>query len=202
MCGDSSQQDENYQEQADFAKQMTAENATVFGQQQGILASLNAGFSKIIAAGPSQMGYSKDELNNLNTTVDENVGQNMTKASQALGNNQAAMGGGDTFIPSGVKEQENEELAETGAQTDSTLKSQVLQSGYAEGNSNYNNAVAGEEGVATALNPVGYGSTTVSAGGSAANEANAIAASASSPFTAVMGALGGIGGIAAGKLIK
>lgn len=202
MCGDSSQQDENYQEQAAFATQMQAENSTVFGQQQSILSSLNAGFSKIIAAGPSQQGYSPDELNSLNTSVDENVGQDNTKASQELGNMQAARGGGNTFIPSGVDSAEQETLAETGAQTDASLKSQVLQSGYAQGNANYNAAVGGEEGVAADLNPDAYGNTTVSAGSSAGSEANAIAASANSPFTAVMGALGGIAGAATGQILK
>jgi hypothetical protein len=202
MCGETSAQDANYAEQASFATQMQAENTTVFGQQQSILSNLNAGFSKIIAAGPSQQGYSADELNTLNTSVDENVGANMTKASQALGNGQAAQGGGDTFIPSGVAEQQKEELAATGASTDSTLKSQVLQSGYAQGNADYNNAISGEEGVASDLNPVGYSGATTGALSSAGNEANQIAASANSPFTAVMGALGGVAGAAAGQLLK
>jgi hypothetical protein len=197
MCGDTSSQDQNYQEQADFAKQMITENSTVFGEQQSILTGLNAGFSKIIAAGPSQTGFSADQKNNLDTQVTESVAGNNAKAAKALGNNQAAMGGGDTFIPSGVKAQQNEQLAATALSTDSSLHSQVLQADYAQGNTNYNNAVTGEEGVANMLNPVGYSGATTSADTGAANEANAIAASASAPFTAVMGALGGVAGAAA-----
>lgn len=198
MCGSTSSQDANYQQQADFAKQMMTENSTVFGQQQSILSGLNSGFQKIVAAGPSQTGFSADQKNNLDTQVTESVAGNNAKAAKALGENQAAMGGGDTFIPSGVKEQQSEQLAETALATDSSLHSQVLQADYAQGNTNYNDAVAGELGVASQLNPVGFSGATTSANSSAGNEANAIAASANSPFTAVMGALGGIAGTAAG----
>jgi hypothetical protein len=200
MCGSSSQQDENYAEQAAFAKQMQAENSTVFGQQQGILSSLNAGFQKIIDAGPSQQGFSADQKNDLDTQATEAVARNMTMDKQALGNGQAAQGGGDTFIPSGVTDQQNEELAATGASTDSTLHSQILQDDYTQGNTNYNNAVTGQTNVAGMLNPVGYSTATSTAGSNAGNEANAIAASANSPFTAVMGALGAVGGAAIGKM--
>jgi hypothetical protein len=201
MCGNSSQQDENYQEQADFAKQMVTENSTVFGQQQSILSGLNSGFQKIIAAGPSQTGFSADQKNNLDTMATESVAGNNAKAAKALGEGQAAEGGGDTFIPSGVKDQQKEELAATALSTDSSLHSQILQADYTQGNQNYNAAVAGEEGVASDLNPVGYSGATTGATGGAANEANAIAASANSPFTAVMGALGGVVGSAAGAYI-
>ena len=200
MCGSTSQQDENYAEQAAFAKQMVAENATVFGQQQGILSSLNAGFSKIIAAGPSQLGFSADQKDDLDTQATESVATNMTMAKQALGNGQAAQGGGDTFIPSGVTQQQNEQLAATGASTDANLHSQILQADYNTGNTNYNNAVGGQLGVASQLNPVGYSGATTSANVGAGNEANEIAAAANSPFTAVMGALGGVAGAAIGKM--
>jgi hypothetical protein len=197
MCGDVSQQDQTYQQQADFSKQMMTENATVFGKQQSILDNLNAGFSKIVAAGPSQKGFSADEQNILDTTATESVAANMSKASKALGEGQAAQGGGDTFIPSGVADQQREQLAATGAATDSTLHSQILEDNYAAGRTNYQNAVQGELGVSTQLNPVGYSDATTSANSGQANEANAIAASANSPFTAVMGALGGVAGAAA-----
>lgn len=197
MCGSTSAQDANYAEQNAFAQQMQTENATVFGQQQSILATLNAGFQKIIAAGPSQLGFSPDQKNSLDTNVTESVAGNMTKASKALGEGQAAQGGGDTFIPSGVADQQREELAATGAATDSTLHSQILQADYNQGNTNYNNAVTGSLDVAGQLNPTAYGNTTVNALQGAGNEANAIAAAANSPFNAVMGALGGVAGAAA-----
>lgn len=202
MCGDNSQQTEIQQQQAEFSQQMMQENAQVYGKQQGILDSLNSGFQAIIANGPSQKGFSDQQLTNLDTQSTEATAADMTKASQALGNGQAAQGGGDTFIPSGVKTQEQEQLAAAGATSDSSTKSQILQADYAQGNTNYNNAVAGSETVAADLNPVGYSDAATASSTAAANEANAIATSANSPFTAVMGALGGVTGAATGALIK
>jgi hypothetical protein len=197
MCGSNSQQTDAQAQEAAFSQQMMQENAKVFGQQQTILTSLNQGFQAIVANGPGQQGYSPAELNSLDTTATEDVASNMTNAKKALGEGQAAEGGGDTFIPSGVKGEQDEELAAAGATADAATKSQVLQSGFQQGNANYNQAVAGEETVASDLNPVGYSNSTTAANVSSADEANAIAASASSPFTAVMGALGGLAGAAA-----
>lgn len=198
MCGLTSQQDETYKQQVDFSKQMMAENATVFGQQQSILSNLNAGFQTIIAAGPSQKGYSDDQKNNLDTMATEAVTQNMSQASKALGEGQAAQGGGDTFIPSGVAQQQREQLAATAASTNATVHSNILQDDYTQGTTNYQNAVMGALGVAQQLNPVAYSDATTAANSGQASQANAIATAANSPFTAVMGALGGVAGAAAG----
>jgi hypothetical protein len=197
MCGDTSQQDATYQQQQEFSQQMMNENTAVFGEQQSILTNLNNGFQQIIANGPSQTGYSADQLNTLETSATENVAANMTNASKALGEGQAAQGGGDTFIPSGVSQQQDEQLAATGATTDATLRNQILTSDYTQGNTNYNNAVNGALGVAQQLNPTSYAGEVNTANSGQASEANAISASAMSPFTAVMGALGGVAGAAA-----
>lgn len=202
MCGSNSAQTEAQQQEAEFSQQMMQENAAVYSKQQGILDTLNAGFQKIVQAGPSQNGFSDAETTNLKTGATEDVARNETNASKALGQGQAAEGGGDIFVPSGVKNQQQEEIVNTGATTDSQLKQQIDLANYNQGQSNYTNAVAGEETVAADLNPVGYSGATTAANTSAADEANAIALSANSPFTAVMGALGGIGGAATSAILK
>lgn len=196
MCGSNEEQTDAQAQEADFSRQMMAENATVYGKQQGILDSLNQGFQKIVAQGPSQEGFSAGEKTNLDTMGTESVAANMSKASKSLGEGQAAQGGGDTFIPSGVKDQQREELAEAGATADSAAHAKVLSDDYATGRDNYNAAVGGEETVAADLNPVAYSGATTSANSASADEANAIATAANSPFTAVMGALGGVAGAA------
>jgi hypothetical protein len=202
MCGSNSAQSDAQAQEAAFSRQMMAENAAVYAKQQGILDTLNAGFQKIISAGPSQTGFSDAEDTNLKTQATEDVAANETNASRALGQKQAADGGGDTFVPSGVKQQQQEQIINTGASTDSTLKSQIDLANYNAGTANYDQAVSGEENVAAQLNPVGYSDATTNANNASASEANAIAASANSPFTAVMGALGAVGGAATGALLK
>jgi hypothetical protein len=201
MCGSNEEQTDAQAQEAEFSRQMMAENAAVYGKQQTILDSLNAGFQSIVAKGPNQEGFSAGEKENFNTEATESVAGSMTKAAKALGNGQAAQGGGDTFIPSGVAQQQREELAEAGAEADATSHQKILSDDYAEGHTNYNNAVAGEETVASDLNPVGYSTATTSANSASADEANAIAAAANSPFTAVMGALGGVAGAATSAYI-
>lgn len=197
MCGSNSEQTDAQKQEAEFSQQMMQENATVYGEQQSILSTLNSGFQKIVAQGPSQEGFDEGELDSLETTGKEDVAANMTAASRALGQGQASQGGGDTFIPSGVKMAEQERLQAAGATADSSTQQGILQADYNQGNQNYNNAVAGEETVAADENPVGYSNATTSSNVASADEANAIAASADSPFTAVMGSLGSLAGSAA-----
>jgi hypothetical protein len=201
MCGEADEQNDTYQQQADFSKQMMKENELVFGKQQGILDSLNAGFQQIIARGPSQTGFSPDERNLLDTGATEAVATNMSQAAKALGEGQAAQGGGDTFIPSGVKQQQREKLASVAAATDASLHSKIAEDDYTQGRSNYRDAVMGALNVSGQLNPTSYGAVTNQANSGQADEANAIAAAANSPFTAVMGALGGAVGVAGGAYL-
>lgn len=197
MCGSNSQQTAAQAQEAAFSKQMMQENATVFGQQQNILSSLNAGFQKIIANGPSQEGFAPSELTNLQSTGTEDTARGETNAMRALGQGQAAEGGGNTFIPSGVKQEQQQEVASAGADSNTQTQEGIINADYAQGNVNYDNAVAGSQAVAADLNPIGYSEATTNSNQASASEANAIAQSANSPFTAVMGALGGLAGAAA-----
>lgn len=191
MCGASDQQTEIQNAQIDFMQTLQSEYSTVFGENQGILKSLTASFEPILAAGPNQQGFSVPELKSLESTAKEGVGQNYAQAAKALGDQQAAAGGGDAFIPSGAKSQLQEEVATGAAGTLSQEQQQITQANYSQGRQNYFNAAGILGQTASTLNPEGMAGQTTGAGSAAGNTANQIAQENNSWMGLVGGVLGG-----------
>lgn len=174
MCGASSQQKDIEKSQAAFYNEMTSEYKSVFGQAQGILSTLTKSFQPILDKGINQQGYSPDELANLNSQAVTGTGVNYAKAKEALANQQAAEGGGNTFVPTGAKEQQNLELASSAAQNESAIEGKIASDNYSTGRENYLSAANALGGVASQLNPAGLANATTGAGGAAASTADAI----------------------------
>lgn len=194
LCkGASQQQNDLAASQSQFYNTLTNSYNQQFANQSAILASLNKSLSPTIAAGPSQFGYSPDQLNDLNATAIQGTAQSYQNAQRALQNQQATRGGGNMQLPSGVDAQNSATLATAGANQESSELLGIKNAGYAQGNTNYNNAVNAEQGVAGLYNPNGYAGSAIGAGNSADNEANIIQKvnSASSPWSAIGGILGG-----------
>jgi hypothetical protein len=200
-CGSTSQQNQISQSQQSFMTQAQQQSGSVFGDSSTVFNGLMSTFAPIVAAGPSQTGFSQQELANLQSSAITQTGQAYKNEKAALGNAQAAAGGGNVALPSGVTTGENLQLAENaGNQTASEL-SQITQADYAQGNANYNAAVAGEEALPGVFNAAtsSTGAAT-SAGTAAANTANQVAQENNSWMSAVSGALGGALGAATGGL--
>lgn len=203
MCGGpSSTQQQLQTEQANFYSTLTQEYSTVFGETQGILSELTNTFEPILAKGPNQEGFSPEEKANLNTQAIEGTAQNFNQANTALNEKLAAEGGGDEFLPSGAKEQLNEELSASSSAEQSREESTILSEDYAAGKQQFDEAaavLAGQEaGVGSAA--ANFAGATTGAGSSAEKTASDIASEENSWLTPVMGAVGGILGGAAGNL--
>jgi hypothetical protein len=194
MCGATGAQTAIQSSQMQFMNQMMSEYGTVFGESQSILNSLSKTFEPILAAGPNQQGFSPAELASLETTATEGVGQNYANAAKALGEKQAAEGGGDAFIPSGAKSQLQEETATSAAQALSAEQEQITQANYATGRQNFYNAAGILGGTASELNPATFANATTNAGSAAGTTANQIAQENNSWMGMVGGVLGGISG--------
>jgi hypothetical protein len=200
MCGSASTAQNNISaEQQQQYTQLMSEYSQVYGEDQGILTNLTQNLTPIINAGPSQAGYSNNELSSLNSTATEGTAQGFSQAQQALQENEAASGG-SSYIPSGGTAQLAGELDATGANSLATQKSAILSGDYAQGNQDYENAVSAEEGVAGMLNPTAYAGATTNSGSAAASEANTITQQNNSIWSTVLGGIAGIGGQAAGSL--
>lgn len=114
-------------------------------------------------------------------------------AKQATGESQAAQGGGDTFVGSGVKAQTNAQLANSAASTESNQQLNITQQGYQQGRQNYFNAVGQEQNVASTYNPSGYANAANQAGESAFGSASTVNKenSEGSAWGTIGGVLGG-----------
>jgi len=200
LCkGASDEQNQLAASQTNFYNQLSQDYGQQFANQSAILSSLQKSLQPIVDAGANQFGYSDDQNNTLKATAIQGTAQQYQNAQQALQNYQASRGGGNMYLPSGVDAQNNAALAATGANQVSSELLGIKNAGYAQGNTNYNNAIAQLGGVAAQYNPNGYAGSAISSGNSAASELNQIQQenAAASPW----GAIGGIVGGAAGNLL-
>lgn len=201
--GASSTQEQLQASQAAFYNTITQDYNTQFGKQSAILGTLTSALAPALAAGPNQMGYSSAQLQNLNSQAVQGTGQNYAAASKALREQQASTGGGNVAIGSGVQSQQQAQLASSAANMASGEEMGIQSAGYAQGQSNYNNALSGMAGVAGMYNPTGYSNSANSAGQGADTEANAVQQANQEGMNDLMGlatgAMGGLGSVFEGK---
>jgi hypothetical protein len=119
------------------------------------LQNLNNIFIPIAQAGPSQQGYSPQELAALNTQAGEGVGQNYAKAAQALNTQIAGQGGGNEYLPSGASATLKGNLASAAANQLSSEQLGITQANYATGRQNWQQATSGLNALAQEYNPTG-----------------------------------------------
>src|SRR5665213_784693 len=139
------------QQQSDFATSLAQNYATQFSGQGAILASLHSSLKPIIAAGPGQYGYSNAEDAALRTQASAGTSSAFRKDKQSLGETQAAEGGGDEFLPSGVKGQQQQNLAVAYANRESDQQLGITSSGYDVGRKQYDTAVNADSSVASLM---------------------------------------------------
>jgi hypothetical protein len=191
--GASAAQNNLANQQAGFYSALQGDYAQQFAGQNAILGTLTNTLNPIIAAGPNQFGFNAAETNNLNSQAIQGTGQQYNNAKQALGAQQAAAGGGNTLLPSGVQSQQQAGLASSAANQASNQLLGIQQAGYEQGHQQYESAIGQLGGVASQYNPEGYASQATGAGSAAANTANQITQenNAASPWGLVGGILGG-----------
>jgi len=199
LCGASAAQNATAQAQSNFYNQLTSQATQVFGNDSQVFSGLMSTFAPIVAAGPSQQGFSPQELSNLNSEAITQTGTSYKNAKEALGNQEAAQGGGTVALPSGANVGANLSLAESGANQTASELGQITQANYAQGNANYQNAVKGEESATDVFNSsTNSANSATGAGTAAANTENQITQDNNSWVNATIGALGSVAGAAVG----
>lgn len=200
-CGASSQQKQIEQGQQNFFNQLTQQATQVFGGASSVFKSLVNTFTPTVAAGPNQQGFSPAELSAMQSQAITGTGQAYANAKAAVGNQEAAFGGGNVTLPSGVNEATDVGLAIAGANETAGSLNQITQENYAVGRQNYENAVKGLAQAPDVFNPASSAAgEATGAGTAAANTANQIAQEGNSWMSAVGGILGGVAGAATGGL--
>jgi hypothetical protein len=173
-CGPSQQEKNLEQQEASFDQTLQQDYSQTFAQNQEILGNLNSVLQPIVNAGPSQQGYSPAELSALNTQATDLSAQAVNQETQAAAAQENAAGGGTSFLPSGVNAQLNASINSAAENNLSQEKLGITQANYAQGEQNWQTALAGEENVAGQQNPLGYAGQTTSANSTAFGEANTI----------------------------
>jgi len=164
-----------------------------YGDQQAIYGPMSSQFKSILAKGPNQEGFSAGETEDLNAQAEEGTAENYKNAAKAVGESEAAEGGGNIAMPSGAQDEEKAGIATSAAQQESAEESQIKGADYQEGLSEWNDAAAGLETIAAGENPIGAENAATGAGSAAGTTASQVAEEQNSWENAALGAAGSIG---------
>jgi hypothetical protein len=182
------------------AYQTAINNAqSVFGASSSVFQTLKNTFAPIVAAGPSQNGFSGQTLSNLNSSAITQTGQEAKNEKAAVGNAEATVGGGTSVLPSGGQVGSDLSIAENAGNQTSSELSNIQLANEKQGNENYNNATKGLEAATGVYSPAtGATEAATSSGNTAGNAANSVAQANQSTWQLAAGALGGVAGAALG----
>lgn len=201
MCGASGEQKAAFAQQAALQKQTMDEMATIFGENQAMIASIRGAMEPIIAKGPDQQGYSPELLTALATGAADTTALGAQQAQVAAGAKAGAAGGGAAFIPSGANQQISAMLNESAAEENAREQLGIKTDSASIGRQNFFNATSAVGSVVPGLQNAGStaGNTAVNAGSAAMEGANQIAAANNAWMGPVFGMIGSIGGAYLGK---
>lgn len=199
LCGGPSRQMEDIGEgQQAFYNTVMKDYNTTFAGQQNILSSLQSSFQPILQAGINQYGFSKPEDAALRSQATQSTAAQYNNAARAT-NEALAARGGSAFVPSGVNSQLQAQTAQAAAGQESAQQLGITEGGYSQGRQNYLSAANALGGVASQMNPTGYGGIANNAGQAAFSSADKNQELKTAQWTQLAGALGGIAtGIATG----
>lgn len=202
LCGATSAQSDIMQQQSAFSKQLTQQATQVFGDSSQVFNDLMSTFAPTVKAGPNQQGFSAAENANLQSQAITNTGNAYKNVKAAVGNAQAAEGGGNTNLPAGADTGVDLGVASSAADQTASELGRITEENYEVGRENYNNAVKGMAAAPSVFNPATEAANAAtSSQEGAAKTANEIAQEQNSWVQGVTGALGGIaGGIMTGGM--
>jgi hypothetical protein len=196
LCKDDTNQENAASSLKDMTKQLQQSFGTNFASQQAIMKNIDDSIKATIAAGPSQYGFSAQEDAALRTQSDEGTAANYRSARQATGEALAALGGGNTFLPSGTAAVLKAQNANAAAAQQSNQNLGITKAGWDTGRQNYANALNIGETSAKVLDPSQYSGQALSGANSTFDAYKTIA---SEPTTG--GVIGGILGSVAGAAV-
>lgn len=201
MCGATSEQKDAAAQSALLSKEMAADFATTFKENQAILGSLKTALEPIISAGPNQEGFSAPELAALRGQATDLTAQAANSAEIASGAKAAAAGGGREAIPSGAQMQIDAMINNSAGQNLANEQRQITTQDYQTGRENFFKAEGDLASAPGQLeNPAtAAGSAATNSATSAMDAATQIQQADDSWMGPVFGMLGSLGGAALGR---
>lgn len=196
-CGPSGAEKQAQSQEASFTNTLMANYQTNFANNASILAHLNSTLSPIVAAGPSQTGFSPSERAAMETRALNTTGGNYASAARALGGELAGRSSGN-LPESGVDKQLKEQLASSAAGELSQEQLGITSADYATGRSNFRDALSAEEGVAAGYSPTALAGEATKANQASFGEADTIAQQQSQEESDIAGGVTSLAGAGLG----
>lgn len=197
--GPTSAQEQLQASQTAFYNELTKDYKTQFANQQAVLGAVTAAWGPVIAAGINQYGFSAAEDTALRSLATEGTGIAYKQGAQAVNEEIAAQGGGNTFLPSGAQNQLREQVATAASRQQSAEQLQITQAGYEAGRQDFLAGTQAEETAAGLYNPAGFAGAANQGGAAASQTASDIAQESGGFWSTVGGILGGaVSGAATG----
>lgn len=198
-CGASRQQKEAYDTQKNVTNQLVQQGQQIFGSASGVFNNLVSAFTPVVAAGINQEGFSLPEKSALESQAITQSGQGYRNASAAVKSAQAAVGGGNEYLPGGAKIGQDIALANSAAENTSNQLLGIAEKSKEVGRQNFFTASQGLQNAPGVFNTAtNAGSAETSAAGAQAQTANEISQANNSWISSVTGALGGMASSAIG----
>jgi hypothetical protein len=172
-CGPSSQEKYLMNQEMQFSRVLQDAYSKQFANQQAMLSQINNVIDPILAAGPSQQGFSPEYLATLNTQAINTTGANYANAARAVGGQMAGRGS-DSGLESGVEQQIKGALAGESAGQLSNEELGITKANYETGRQNFENAVGTSLNLSAQENPLGYAGAATGANQTAFGEADTI----------------------------
>lgn len=189
------------QAESNFSQGLMSQYQKQFQGQQAILGQLKSAAAPIVAQGINQYGFAPAEDSALRTQATEGTAKAYQMAKQATGENLAAVGGGNTILPTGTAAglNANNAVAAAGQISDQNLG--ITERGYDQGRSNFLNATNILSGVSSQMNPLGYASAATGANTAGFDEAQKVNEEEQAAKQQMWSTIGGVvSGVATGGL--
>jgi hypothetical protein len=189
LCKGDSTASAEEQSQEQFSQTLQNAFNTNNANQQNQLNFLN---NKMQSAINNPQGYNAQTLASMRAQANDQVAAQDQNVKRSV-NNAEMTRGGASALPSGVNSQINASIASQAAQAGNNAQQNITEQNANLENSNYWNAVKGEEGVAGMENPEGMASEDNGAANSISGLSQAVTQSQGPTFGSILGGIAGAG---------
>lgn len=195
MCGGPSNAEKQAQaSEQNFMQTLMSNYNNNQALQQSALAHINSILAPIIAAGPSQEGFSASERAALNTQAINSTGAAAAQAQRAIANETAGRNDSGNLPESGVDRALKARAASASANQLANEELGITEADYGTGRQNFENAVGAELGVSGQYNPDAIAGAANNANSAAFQEADTISQESNQGLSDVLGGITGLAG--------
>ena len=194
MCGASGTLKSLAASATSFAGQVQQQATQIFGSASTVFNNLMGTIQSVVKGGPGQAGWGAAENNAVNSQILNNAAVSARNEKSAVGNDVAAIGGGNTVNPSGLETAVNLQTAQSVENAKSQQEEQATVANYQQGNQNYNEAVGQEMQLPKVFDASAAVDNAATNANTAATTAQTAVSSANNWWQPLLGAAIGAGG--------